>query len=93
MKRLFWLALGAVAGVLVVRRLTKVANAFTPAGLADSLGDLGEAMRDFAVDVRVGMAQREAELRAALGVEPSPNGETPAHSGGQPGGTSGGEVH
>jgi hypothetical protein len=83
-KRLFWLALGAVVGVLVVRRLTAAVDTLTPAGLADSLGDLGEAVRDFAADVRVGMAHREAELRAALGIDgPSPNGETPARSGGE----------
>jgi hypothetical protein len=66
---MFWLALGATAGVLVVRKVTRTAKAFTPAGLAESAGGLGESVRAFADEVRLGMVQREAELRDALGID------------------------
>ncbi len=78
MKRVFWIALGATAGVLVVRKLQKTAHAYTPAGLAESAQGLGASLRYFADEVRAGMAEREIELRDALGIEedadPSPNG-------------------
>jgi hypothetical protein len=68
-RRVFWLALGATAGVLVVRKVTRTARAFTPAGLAESAGGLGDSVRYFADQVRIGMVQREAELRDALGID------------------------
>jgi hypothetical protein len=73
MKRLFWLGVGLAAGALVVRTLTKKAEAFTPAGISDSLqssvGDLLDTIRDFVEDVRDGMAERESELYSALAGE------------------------
>ena len=69
MRRLFWLTLGATAGVLVVRKVTKTAQAFTPAGLAGSAGGIGDSLRYFADQVRAGMVEREAELRDALGID------------------------
>jgi hypothetical protein len=68
-RRLFWVALGATAGVLVVRRLTKVAHSYTPAGLAESLSKVGDAVRDFGDRVSLAMAEREVELRDALGID------------------------
>jgi hypothetical protein len=68
-KRLFWVALGATAGVLIVRKLSKAADAYTPEGVGRSLSSLAEAMRDMAQVVREGMAEREAELRVALGID------------------------
>ena len=74
-RRLFYVAMGAVAGVLVVRRLTRTAQRFTPAGVQDSivgaLGGLTEAVREFSEAVREGMAEREVELRASLGLDGS----------------------
>lgn len=64
MRRLFYLALGAAVGVLVVRRLSRAAQTLTPQGLVDAAVGLGGSLRDLAVEVRVGMAEREAELRA-----------------------------
>ncbi len=75
MRRLFWVALGATAGVLVVRRLTRTAEAYTPAGLAAAVSGLGEAVRDFTDRVGAAMAEREDELRVALGVTPTGRGE------------------
>jgi hypothetical protein len=65
----FWIALGAAAGVLVVRRLSHAAEAYTPEGISRSLAGLADAVRDAADVVREGMAERERELRLALGVD------------------------
>lgn len=69
MRRLFWVAFGAVFGVLVVRRLNKTAQAYTPEGIGRSLADVADAIREVTGVVREGMAEREAELRVALGVD------------------------
>ena len=69
MGKLFWVALGAAAGVVVVRKVTRTAQAYTPEGMASSISALSEAVRDFADAVREGMQQREEELRVALGVD------------------------
>ncbi len=72
MRRLFWVALGATAGVLVARRLTRTARKLTPEGAGDrvsgAVGGLTQAVREFADDVRAGMAERDVELREALGI-------------------------
>ena len=73
MRRLFWVALGATLGVLVVHKVTKAAKAYSPGGMAQGLSgglsDLGEGLRELAEAVREGMAERELELRHALGVD------------------------
>lgn len=73
MRRLFWVALGATIGVLVVHKVTKTARAYSPSGVAQglsgSLSDLGEGLHEMAQAVREGMAVREAELREALGID------------------------
>jgi hypothetical protein len=86
-RRVFYIAMGAVAGVLVVRKLTQTAQRFTPVGVQDSvagaLGGLGEAIREFTDAVREGMAEREAELRATLGLDGSHDVvDAPGHTGG-----------
>jgi hypothetical protein len=72
-RRLFYIALGATAGVLIVRKATQTAHRFTPAGvqsgLIGAIGNLGDAIRDFGAEVRAGMAEREAELRTGLGLD------------------------
>lgn len=68
MSRVFWLAVGATAGVYVVRKVTKKAHALTPAGVAERADALGYSLRSFADQVRAGMVEREAELRDALGI-------------------------
>jgi len=73
MRRLFWLALGATAGVLIVRKLSRAAEKLTPQGVAQSfaagLTELAGALRDFAADVRDGMAAHESALRSAAGLD------------------------
>lgn len=86
-RRVFYIALGAVAGVLIVRKLTTAAQRFTPAGVQDSvagaLGGLTEAVREFSDAVREGMAEREAELRVSLGLDGSHDVvDAPGHTGG-----------
>ncbi len=70
MRRLFWAALGATVGILVMRKLTRTARALTPAGLAESVSqsaaDMADSIREFVTDVRTAMAEREQELIAAL---------------------------
>ncbi|MDP9181466.1 MAG: hypothetical protein M3P04_01655 [Actinomycetota bacterium] len=76
-RRLFYIALGATAGVLLVRKLTQTAQRFTPGGMSQgvvgALGGLGDAIRDFGAEVRLGMAEREDELREGLGFNDSVN--------------------
>jgi hypothetical protein len=73
MRRLFWLAMGITIGALVVRKLSQLAQKLTPAGLANGLAvalrDLADSIREFTVDVRAAMNEREAELREATGLD------------------------
>ncbi len=71
MRRLFWVAVGAAAGVYAVRKVQKTLHAYSPGGLADRATGAGASLRAFADEVRAGAAQREAELREALGMEPA----------------------
>jgi Family of unknown function (DUF6167) len=71
MRRLFWVAVGAAAGVYAVRKVQKTLHAYSPGGLADRAVGTGAGLRAFADEVREGMAQREAELREALGMAPA----------------------
>ena len=73
MRRLFWLVLGVTIGALLVRKLARAAESLHPRALAgavsSSLGGLTEAVRDFADEVRDGMAEREAELLDGTGLD------------------------
>src|SRR4051812_19868170 len=70
MKRLLWLGIGLAVGALVVRKVTRKANEFTPSGIATSLsesaGGLVESLRSFVDDVREGMAEREGQINEAF---------------------------
>jgi hypothetical protein len=68
-RRLFWIALGATLGVLLFRKVNKTLEAYTPAGVGKSLGSVGDGLRELADVIREGMAEREEELRVALGVD------------------------
>ena len=76
MTRVFWVALGATAGVVAVRRAERAARRLTPAGVSEqvttSLAELGAAVRSFGEDLRDAMADREEELRTGLGLAPPP---------------------
>ena len=66
MRRLFWVGLGAAVGVLVVRKASRVAHGYTPAGIGESAGAHWRHLRELIDTVREGMATREVELREAL---------------------------
>jgi hypothetical protein len=63
MRRALWVTLGCVAAALIARQ---VAHAWTP---ADGAGSLGERFGDFLAEVREVAAEREVELREALGLD------------------------
>ncbi|HET9517922.1 MAG TPA: hypothetical protein VFO77_09380, partial [Actinoplanes sp.] len=70
MKRLLWLGVGLAVGAIVVRKLSRKAQEFTPTGIATSLsesaGGLVESLRGFVDDVRAGMAEREQQIHTAF---------------------------
>jgi chromosome condensin MukBEF MukE localization factor len=68
-KRIFWLIVGIAVGVYAVTRLKKRAQVLAPAGMQESAAKLAAAVRHFGDQVREGMAERETELRDALGIE------------------------
>ncbi|GAA0625834.1 hypothetical protein GCM10009547_31460 [Sporichthya brevicatena] len=86
MKRLFWTGLGVAAGVMVTRKASRALEQLTPAGisdrLAESITDLGDAIRQFGMDVREAMWDREDEIRDAFGLnddlEPEPGSRATA---------------
>lgn len=69
-RRLFWLTIGVVVGILLWRKVTKVAHAYSPDGLAEraqaGAQQAGNQFRSFVDDVRQLADARETELRAAL---------------------------
>ena len=69
MRRLFYVALGASVGIIVVRRATSVVNAWTPAGLKAQAGGIGEQLSAWWAEVQGHAAAREIELREGLGLE------------------------
>ena len=82
MKRLFWMSVGAVVGVVAVRKVSERAKDYTPTGLAaqvlERLEDIGDGLLELADAVRDGMSERESELREALGLaSPSEMGTQP----------------
>jgi hypothetical protein len=74
-RRVFYIALGATAGVLIVRKATAVANKWTPEGIAAQAGGAGEKFSAWWAEVQHFAAQREVELREALGFEDVDEGD------------------
>ncbi|MCW2546334.1 MAG: hypothetical protein JWN96_794 [Mycobacterium sp.] len=72
-RRIFYIALGATVGILIVRRLTAAAESLQPDNVARRLAG---SVQNFVDDVRSGMSEREVELRAALGVDDPPGAAT-----------------
>jgi hypothetical protein len=68
-KRLFYVAFGATAGVLVVRRVTQAAHKWTPEGLAGQATGIGGRVAEWWAIVQESAAARELELREALGID------------------------
>lgn len=78
-RRLFWVSMGATAGVLVFRKVTSAAKELTPTGIADRVsvsgGGLLDSVKEFFEDVRDLARDREDELNAALGIDMPPAGD------------------
>jgi hypothetical protein len=66
MNRSVWFVAGAGAGVYAVTRAKRVAEAFTPEGLADRLAGLSLGLHLFGQEVRAGMEEKETELRQRI---------------------------
>jgi F0F1-type ATP synthase membrane subunit a len=73
MKRILWLIIGILVGVYAVTRLKKRAKQLAPEGLQQSAEKVASAIRHFGDEVRAGMAERETELRDALGIDTAAN--------------------
>jgi hypothetical protein len=85
-RRTFWFTTGVAAGVWATtkanRKLKQLAPGSLAATAADKALERGHRLKDravgFALDVRDGMARREAELGDALGLNAPVDGELPA---------------
>ena len=66
MNRGFWFIAGGGAGIYVMVKARRAAEAFTPEGLRDRMAGLGLGAHLFAEEVRAGMAEKETELRERL---------------------------
>ncbi|MFG2252476.1 DUF6167 family protein [Streptomyces mirabilis] len=79
-RRTFWFTAGAAAGVWATTKVNRKLKQLTPESLAAQAAnkaiEAGHRLKDFALDVRDGMAEREAELGEALGLDHRP--ELPA---------------
>lgn len=75
-RRTFWFTAGAAAGVWATTKVNRKIRQLTPEHLAAQAAnkaiEAGHRVKDFALDVRAGMAQREAELGEALGIAEPP---------------------
>ncbi|HEX2144604.1 MAG TPA: hypothetical protein VHG10_08865 [Glycomyces sp.] len=69
-KRMIWVGIGIAVGVVVVRKLTKVAESVTPGGVAERVGGAGaemkESLKAFWADVSEAKQAKEAELFDAI---------------------------
>lgn len=83
-RRTFWFTTGVAAGVWATTKVNRKLKQLTPESLAATAAnkalETGQRLKDravgFALDVRDNMAQREAELEEALGIDENP--ELPA---------------
>jgi len=73
MKRVLWFALGVGVAAVVVWKGRELYRKWTPAGIAGQLdgarASLTESVSDFFATVSQARAEREAELREALGMD------------------------
>jgi hypothetical protein len=69
MKRIVWMGIGVAIGVIAFRKINEAQSNLGPEGLNRAVGRLTDGIYDFADAVRVGMQERETDLRAALGID------------------------
>jgi hypothetical protein len=68
-KRLFWIGVGAVATVVVIRKVGALIDNHTPPGVAQAVGvvtGLRGALRAARTEFSAGLSERETELRHEL---------------------------
>ncbi|MEU1285536.1 DUF6167 family protein [Kitasatospora sp. NPDC005856] len=72
MARIFWMAVGAGATVWAMKKANEAAQRLTPESLSGTAArgalHLGDLAKQFAQDVRAGMAEREEQLKDDLGL-------------------------
>lgn len=82
MRRAMWFALGAAVAVVVVVKGAQLLRRATPEGVreqvADASADLGQRATTFVKTLTSAMAERETELRSALGIDGADATERPA---------------
>ncbi|CAM5299551.1 DUF6167 family protein [Streptomyces sp. URMC 127] len=75
-RRTFWFTTGVAAGVWATTKVNRKLAKLTPESLALQAADraviAGRRVKLFALDVRDGMAHREAALKDALGLAAAP---------------------
>ncbi|HEV7627218.1 MAG TPA: DUF6167 family protein [Streptomyces sp.] len=80
-RRAFWFTTGAAAGVWATAKVQRKLRSLAPDALAVRAADkavvTGHRLKDFALDVRAGMAQRESELNDALGLDAPQDADHP----------------
>ncbi|GAB3285257.1 hypothetical protein GCM10027449_30080 [Sinomonas notoginsengisoli] len=69
MKRIVWLGVGVAIGVIAYQKITQARSLASPGGVNRAVASLADSVAQFADQVRVGMAEREGELRRGLGLE------------------------
>ena len=75
--RLLWFAAGAGAGLYTTLKARRLAYRLTPQGIGDQVAALGLGARVFVDEVRAGMAEREEEIAAELGLPGIGTGRAP----------------
>lgn len=72
-RRIFWMAVGAGAAVWAMGKANEAVHRLTPDSLSGQAArgalHLGDTARRLARDVQAGMAEREQQLRADLGLD------------------------
>lgn len=78
-RRAFWFTTGAAAGVWATTKVQRKIRSLAPDALAVRAADKalegGHRLKEFALDVRAGMSQRETELNDALGLSAPVDGD------------------
>ncbi|WP_195910987.1 DUF6167 family protein [Streptomyces kaniharaensis] len=71
-RRIFWMAVGAGATVWAMNKANEAVHRLTPDSLSGTAArgalHLGDLAKQFALDVKAGMAEREEQLRDDLGL-------------------------
>jgi hypothetical protein len=71
MNRGIWFVAGTAVGAYAVTRARRAAEAFTYDGVHDRLSGLFVGARLFTAEVQAGAAEKEAELRERLELQPA----------------------